>query len=73
MESNAEYPTSGTLYLDGHCTNSIQRETTEPEPMLFQHMDISESSCVPYLFSPLVVTGETAHLLPANLADIGWD
>ena len=52
------------LYLDGHCARLALRRNAKP--MTYQHI-VSESSYIPFLFSPLVVTGEKALLLPAYL------
>ena len=43
------------LYLDGHPARLALRRNAKP--IVFQHI-VSESSYVPFLFSPLVVTGE---------------
>ena len=56
-----EYPSGGMLYLDGHYARMVFRRNEKP--IIFRHSLVSESSYVPFLFSPLVVTGEKA--LPA--------
>ena len=65
LEFDMEYPCNGTLYLDGHFVKAAPR--LHAVPMIFGDFSTSESSCVPFLFSPLVVTGEKALLLPADL------
>ena len=42
----------------------ISRQIHDPDPITFRHGIVSESSMAPFLFSPLVVTGEKALLLP---------
>lgn len=49
----------GKLYLDGHYAGSRRRLLGSANPTIYQYINISESSCAPFLFSPLVVTGET--------------
>ena len=68
-----EYPSKGKLYLDGHPIESRHRRSEKTTPIKFQYASISESSRVPYLFSPLVVTGEKALLLPGYLELIVMD
>jgi hypothetical protein len=57
-----EYPSVCELYLDGHDAGWILRRRANAKPIVFQYGDVSESSQAPFLFSPLVVTGEKAIL-----------
>jgi hypothetical protein len=63
LELDAEYPSAGSLYLDGHYASIVVR--LDAEPMIIQDCFVSDSSSAPFLFSPLVVTGAKAFLLPA--------
>ena len=59
-------PSRGTLHLDGHRVYAKQLLKHGTVPLIYQNTVVSESSCVPFVFSPLVVTGEFL-LLPAYL------
>jgi hypothetical protein len=60
-----EYPSGGTLYVDGHLTISVPRR--DARPIVFRYAEVSQSSLASFLFSPLVVTGEKAFALFALL------
>jgi len=57
------------LYLDGHPARSILRRNVNP--VTFQHTVISDSSLVPFLFSPLVVTDDDTFLNSSPSLPIG--
>ena len=62
-----EYPSGGVLYLDGHHAVSIPRQSEKP--INVRYRPVSESSKAPFLFSPLVVTGEKPILLLELIMD----
>jgi hypothetical protein len=57
-----DYPSACELYLDGHDAKLISRPREYAKPIVFRYSSVSESSRAPFLFSPLVVTGEKAIL-----------
>jgi hypothetical protein len=63
LELNAEYPTVGDLYLDGHLARGFVRKSHNAQLIKFRHGRVSESSLAPFLFSKLVITGKEALLL----------
>ena len=62
-----EYPSACELYLDGHRAGLHSRRSHNPRLITIRYGNVSDSSSAPFLFSPLVVTGEKALLLPAYL------
>jgi len=58
-ERDIEYPSGGMLYLDGHYARLVFRRSEKP--IIFRHL-VSESSYVPFLFSPLAVTDDDTYL-----------
>ena len=69
LDRDIEYPSGGMLYLDGHYARLLFRRNEGP--IIFRYI-VSESSYVPFLFSPLVVTGEKI-LVPACLVELIMD
>jgi hypothetical protein len=69
LESDLKYPSGGMLYLDGHPARSILRRNVNP--VTFKHTVISDSSLVPFLFSPLVVTDDDTFLNSSPSFPIG--
>ena len=68
MELDVGFTSACELHLDGHRTQKILRGRGDHEPIVIEHGTVSESSSAPFIFSPLVVTGEEkAPLLPAYL------
>jgi len=68
LELDIEYPSGGMLYLDGHCARLAMRQSAAP--IIYQHL-VSESSYVPFLFSPLVVTDDDTYLDTSSTHSIG--
>jgi hypothetical protein len=65
LDLDVGYASAGDLYLDGQIATSVAREIHDSEPITLEDRFVSESSCVPFIFSPLVVTGAKAFLQPA--------
>jgi len=59
LDRDIEYSSAGMLYLDGHYVRLVFRRCGGP--ISFRHL-VSESSYVPFLFSPLVVTDDDTYL-----------
>lgn len=67
MELDVPFTSACDLYLDGRPAESFLRRRTETQPIVIENGIVSESSSAPFVFSPLVVTGEKnfkALLLP---------
>ena len=61
LELDVDFPTRAWLYLDEHhIAGMIRLRTTGP--LTFEHLRISGSLATPYLFSPVIVTGQTIFL-----------
>jgi hypothetical protein len=68
LDLDVKYTSACELYLDGHFTESMIRDSEDPEPIIIEDGLVSEESSAPFVFSLLAVTGEKkAHLLPAYL------
>ena len=63
MELDVRFPSACDLYLDGRFADSFCRSRRDIEPIVIEHAIVSESSSAPFMFSPLVVTGEKKALL----------
>jgi hypothetical protein len=62
MELDVQFPTVCELYVDGCFVETYLRLGAECRAMEMKDRIVSESSSVPFIFGPSVVTGEKARV-----------
>ena len=73
MGLDVPFPSACELYLDGRLADSFCCLRGDSGPVVIEHAMISESSFAPFIFSPLVVTGEKALLLLSAYLELKMD
>jgi len=75
LEHQADFPTVGYLYLDGHPVRGNLRlkihDRFHKGPNVFRDVELSASLAAPYLFSPLIVTDDDTYLDNSSSSSVG--